>query len=271
MFIDSIINQGKINLEKIQFKVTSSELYNVNIVLRDFIFKPSQFTRSICESLSLTENDRMGNVLDIGTGSGVIAIVLAKMGCRNIYATELIPEVLEVAKLNCSLNNSEIKSFILSDLFKAIPSNEKFDLIITNPPAYPINPDLRLNKGMDVAVFSGFDGREYVLRFLSSVKNYLSANGRFLIAVPSFLDWTYIENKFNEEGFRFRSLLCESCVLPTYGYHEEIFRNNFLSKFNRDFYVSRGTEKTDIESYKITNAGQIQFNVKIYEGHIRGD
>ncbi|MBS3945360.1 MAG: methyltransferase [Melioribacter sp.] len=256
-------------MEKIRLKVTSSKLFDVNIVLSDFTFKPSQFTRSICESLNLMENDKMGNILDIGTGSGVIAIVLAKMGCRNVFVTELVPEVLEIAKLNCSLNNSNIKEFILSDLFNNIPSNLKFDLIVTNPPAYPINSNLKLNTGMDVAVFSGFDGREYILRFLSSVKNYLSIYGRFLIAVPSFLDWTYIEDKFNEDEIQYRSLLCENCVLPTYGYPKDIFINNFLSHFNKNFYIVKESGKTDYEPYLITDTGQIQFNVKIYEGRIR--
>ena len=75
-----------------------------------------------------------GNVLDMGTGSGIQAITAAKKkSVKSVVAADIQEEVIENNKNN--IKNKKIK-FIVSDLFSNI-KNKKFDTIIFNPPYLP--------------------------------------------------------------------------------------------------------------------------------------
>ena len=75
------------------------------------------------------------NILDIGTGSGCIALMLAyKFTKAKVTAIDINLQALKLAKENATLNNITNIEFIQSDLFEFITLNQKFDLIVSNPP-----------------------------------------------------------------------------------------------------------------------------------------
>lgn len=76
-------------------------------------------------------------VLDIGTGSGLLALFSAQQGAR-VTALDLHPLALETARSNAAANQLPI-SFLQSDLLDQLPS-EPYDLILINPPYYPQAP-----------------------------------------------------------------------------------------------------------------------------------
>lgn len=82
----------------------------------------------------LKEGDSPLSVLDIGTGTGIIAIELKKaLPETEIWASDLSAEALQVAKENAKDRHLEIH-FIQSDLFQALNPTKRFDLIVSNPP-----------------------------------------------------------------------------------------------------------------------------------------
>jgi len=261
-----IINGNNLSLNSHLVKTSLSKLFNIKIYTNSYVFKPSKFTSCLFEVINLRDEEKMGNVIDIGTGSGIIAIVLKKMGCNNVYATDFDQKILDTAKLNFKTNHVNLNTLFLSDLLDNIPQELKFNLVITNPPAYPIDSTLKLNDGMDKAIFSGNDGRSYIIKFLETVYNYLTDDGRFLIAIPSFLDWPFIENLFHKNNLEFRILLSEKCKLPDYGYPKEKFISNFLNRFNEKYYSLHNNLKSELRPYSIEDATNIQFSINIYEG-----
>ena len=80
------------------------------------------------------KNPRPKKILDLCTGSGVIAVTLEKIFESDTYASDISLDALEVAKINAKNLNSNVH-FIHSDLFDSIEG--KFDLITINPPYVP--------------------------------------------------------------------------------------------------------------------------------------
>jgi release factor glutamine methyltransferase len=74
-------------------------------------------------------------ILDIGTGSGCIALALAHhLPSAQITAIDINPQAIALARENAKINNISNVNFLLSDLFKNIDKDQDFDLIVSNPP-----------------------------------------------------------------------------------------------------------------------------------------
>lgn len=120
------------------------------------------------------------DVLDIGTGSGCIAISVFKRVLCNMDATDISDDAIRVAKANALLNGAGI-NFYQSDLFSNV--NGRFDVIISNPPyiAYDekIEDKVRYNEP-SIALFADNDGLEFYQRILDEASNYVK--DKFIIA-----------------------------------------------------------------------------------------
>jgi release factor glutamine methyltransferase len=121
------------------------------------------------------------SILDIGTGSGVIAISLAiAIPNSKITATDINPNALEVAKLNAASHNAENRvTFIQSDLFNNL-TNKKYDIIVSNPPYIRDNeplPDSVIKYEPHSALFGGTDGLDFYRRIIKDIHKHLNENG----------------------------------------------------------------------------------------------
>lgn len=117
-------------------------------------------------------------ILDLCTGSGAIAISLAKVFQNDnveIMASDISEDALKVAKINCEKNEVNLK-LIKSDLFENI--DEKFDIIVSNPPY--IETDVILELDLDVqnephlALDGGKDGLDFYRKIAENAKKYLN-------------------------------------------------------------------------------------------------
>ena len=120
------------------------------------------------------------SVLDIGTGSGCIAITLQKeLGCK-VVGVDISDRALEVARENSSSNNTDIE-IVLSDVFSNV--REKFDVIISNPPYIREDEeieDIVKNNEPHLALYAKDRGLYFYDKILCECSNYL--NDKFLIA-----------------------------------------------------------------------------------------
>lgn len=133
-----------------------------------------------------------GRVLDMGTGSGILALAALEK-TNDVLASDINKEAVEYCK------KKEINA-IVSDLFKKISG--KFDLIIFNPPYLP--KDKKEDKESRVATTGGRRGNEILNRFLKSAGEYLTEDGKILIVVSSLTP--DIEKLIKKYGFNFRLL-----------------------------------------------------------------
>ena len=138
------------------------------------------------ELFDIFEKPKINNpkVLDLCTGSGAIAISLSKKfeNCNiDIYASDVSKLALDVAKINCQKNKANVK-LIESDLFNNI--NEKFDIIVSNPPyieTYTIKElDLDVQNEPHLALDGGKDGLDFYRKIAIEARKYLTNERNFI-------------------------------------------------------------------------------------------
>lgn len=114
------------------------------------------------------------DILEVGTGSGCISIVLKKeLENINITASDISSDALEVALSNAKENNADI-NFVNTDIYKGI--NKKFDCIISNPPYISKNEkimDIVYNNESHLALFADNNGLYFYEEIIKNSKNIL--------------------------------------------------------------------------------------------------
>lgn len=137
----------------------------------DAVFHLCHENTFFCQNLNVKKGDI---VLDLCTGSGILALFAADKASK-VIGTDINPRAISFAKINAELNNLSHKIELrIGDLFEPV-KDEKFDLIITNP---PFEPSL---KGSRDYLYSdgGEKGTIIIERILLDIRKYLKKNGRF--------------------------------------------------------------------------------------------
>lgn len=118
------------------------------------------------------------NVVDVGTGSGALAIALKKEEpLMTMFATDISSSALEVAKENAFINEVDI-TFIQGDMLEPLIARDlKFDIIVSNPPYIPNHEEVQkivIDNEPHVALFGGEDGMDFYRIILSNAKRILN-------------------------------------------------------------------------------------------------
>ncbi|MEW2114855.1 HemK2/MTQ2 family protein methyltransferase [Streptomyces sp. NPDC005474] len=117
------------------------------------------------------------DVLDLGTGSGLLAVEAARLGGR-VTAVDISWRALAATRLNALLNGESLR-VRHGDLASAVPGR-RFDLVITNPPYVPA-PDTAPPRGLARAWDAGRDGRRLIDRICDTAPTVLRPTGTLLI------------------------------------------------------------------------------------------
>ncbi|MDO5717776.1 MAG: peptide chain release factor N(5)-glutamine methyltransferase [Tissierellia bacterium] len=169
----------------LQYIIGKWWFYDFEIEIRPGVLIPRPETELLVEKAIQISRPGM-NILDIGTGSGVIAIALAKhIKDANVFAVDKSEEAIELAKLNARKNSVDI-DFRLGDLYNPV-EGIKFDIIATNPPYIESEYEGKLKPELSYephdALYSGEDGLDCIKEIIEKSDYYINKKGIILIEI----------------------------------------------------------------------------------------
>lgn len=169
-----------------QYIIGRTDFHGLEFAVDERVLIPRPETEELVD-LILQENSRAGlRVLDIGTGSGAIAISLAKERPDwELVAVDISPEALVLAQENAASNHVSVQ-FLHSDLFQAVSG--QFDIIVSNPPY--ISPDDKDEVGANVlhsephlALFADEDGLAIYRQIAEQAGGFLREAGKIYFEI----------------------------------------------------------------------------------------
>jgi len=180
-------------------KRISIDFHGRKIVVLRNVFAPVPWDYNLLAKTVLREVKETDKVLDMGTGSGIQAIIAASKS-TNVTAVDVNPFAVKCARLNIKLNklSSRVK-VVESDLFENIKA--KFDLIIFDPP-------FRWSKPRNIWERSSADNDyETLENFFAKVKKYLNRGGRIVMHFGTSGDISYFKYLIRKNGFKSKRIL----------------------------------------------------------------
>lgn len=167
----------------VQYLIGNVNFYGYNINVNKNVLIPRFETETLVEkTIEYIKRLKLenGSLIDLGTGSGCISIVLKKeLESLNITGLDISNKALKLARKNAKNNKADI-NFIKENIFKFKPVN-KYDILISNPPYITEDDEISSNIKYEPkkAIFTN-DGLKYYRHIMSKCTNYL--NKKNLIA-----------------------------------------------------------------------------------------
>ena len=171
--------------EPMQYILGETQFMGLTFHVEPGVLIPRQDTEILCEA-ALCRLREGARVLDIGTGSGALAVSLKALCPRcDVTAVDVSDAALAIARENAGRNGVQVR-FLKSDCFGA-RSGERFDMIVSNPPyisreeMQQLMPEVRQEP--ELALFGGEDGLDFYRRIAKEALAHLKAGGWLLFEI----------------------------------------------------------------------------------------
>jgi release factor glutamine methyltransferase len=210
---DKIIER-RLTRYPLQFILGEAWFYGRRFAVNEAVMAPTPETELLCENaIRFVRSRKIASprVLDMGVGSGVISVTMAmEIPDSAVTALDISPEAIEVARGNArDLGAGNRVEFRRSDYFSAVRPEERFDLILSNPPYIAekdyagLPPEVLADPKL--ALTSGHDGLEAVRVILRDGPNYLAPGGRIMFEIG--YDQSERVSQLTSSDSRYRSIL----------------------------------------------------------------
>ena len=200
-------------LSRRRTRVTRAAGFRLSV--RPTVFHPRYFLSSECFAEFIGRLDLKDRcVLDVGTGSGILALAAARAGARHVIAADINPNAALAAAENARANGlGDRVSALCSDLLSALAHRPLFDAILSSPPKHPGEPRDLADRGWH----AGPHYRDIAALFDQS-RQRLKSGGRLYVMVSSDSDLELLAGLIDRAGFRARlvherSILIESLIV----------------------------------------------------------
>lgn len=194
--------------EPLQYIIGETDFFNLTFKVNPNVLIPRPETEELVEWI-LSENHKKDtiNILDIGTGSGCIAISLAKnLPNAKVYAIDISPEAINTATINAKNNNANV-NFIETDILKINKLPHNFDIIVSNPPYVrelekeQMQPNVLANEPHLALFVKDQNPLLFYNKIADLAKQHLTKNGNLFFEINQYLSKETIE-LLEEKGFK---------------------------------------------------------------------
>jgi release factor glutamine methyltransferase len=172
--------------EPLQYITGHQEFYNLDFEVSRDVLIPRPETEFLIERvIALSQSVSAPIIIDVGTGSGCIAVTLAvNLPAASILATDISPSALDVARRNARHHKVDERiEFLEGDLLAPVGKlRGAIDILASNPPYVPTSDRESLQREVrdwepEVALFGGEDGIDFYRRLLEEGREYIKAGG----------------------------------------------------------------------------------------------
>jgi release factor glutamine methyltransferase len=182
--------ERRVELEPIAYILGKQEFYGLDFLVNHHVLIPRPETEMIIDlTIDFVRDIPNAHILELGTGSGIIAICLAKNLPHNIAitATDISANALEVACKNAMMHDVQNIVFLESNWFENIKS-QKFDIIISNPPYISKSEEQLVSDSAHLyephlALYAPRNGLENYYIIARKAAAYLNANGKIILEI----------------------------------------------------------------------------------------
>ncbi len=162
------------------------------------VYEPDDDTFLLLENINAKKTD---TVLEIGIGTGIVSLFLAKQA-KQVTGVDINPAAVMLAGKNAELNSITNAAFFKSDLFEKIRGN--YDLIVFNLPYVPTEE--KIDEPKALAWDGGTDGRKVTDRFLKQAIAHIKNNSRIVVVDSSLSNHKKTIEFLEKNGFRAKIL-----------------------------------------------------------------
>jgi release factor glutamine methyltransferase len=177
---------------------SSTKVLGLALTVQPSVFHPKFFLTSKFFADFLQTLDLKGkSVVEVGTGSGILALCAAKAGAISVLALDINPAAVTSATANAAANGlkPQVRAMV-SDLFSSVPMDEKFDLIITNPPSFAGEP-----LSMADRAWHAGPGYRDIAPLFKQARQRIAPGGSVYLLLSSHSDLCFFHSLIEEAGF----------------------------------------------------------------------
>jgi release factor glutamine methyltransferase len=175
----------------VAYLVGRKEFFALEFEVNSSVLIPRPDTEHVVmECLRLAKSMTRPRVLDLGTGSGNIAVTVAQQHKgAEVTAVDVSPDALTIAARNATRHGvAERIRFLPGDLFAPVPEGERFDFVVSNPPYIVREEIARLHPGVrdyepHLALDGGPDGYAVLQRIVDRARDYLEPGGHLIVEI----------------------------------------------------------------------------------------
>ncbi len=178
--------------EPLQYLTGHQEFWKADFLVSPDVLIPRPETEHLVETvLELVHDFALGprlKIIDVGTGSGAIAVSLARELPRaEVHAVDLSAAALEVARINARRLDARVH-FAQSDVLAEVVRDASFDFVVSNPPYVGLNERDKVQEVVrhyepQIAVFAGDDGLDIIRRLIPQAGEALRAGGWLMMEI----------------------------------------------------------------------------------------
>jgi methylase of polypeptide subunit release factors len=191
---------------------------------RTVSFKPTPFSLFLANLIRVPRNTRVA--VDVGTGSGIQAVLLAKLGVPKIWAVDKYDSVVKQASITCHTNNVPpgVVCIVKGNILNKV-NDHKLDLIVSNPPTMP------RSKLSPKFTWGGKFPDEFVSRLIEEAGVKLRIGGSLQFVCSTLVDHSRVKHQLRSNGFVFK--IRSELMLPFRRFYAEVFTEHALIEYEK--------------------------------------